>query len=452
MMMMASTLKSYGINAVRRLALKSRSSPASSSALTAVVFSDHYNNRQHLHLPHIEGLRTVVSLRQFSSNSQGGGGGGGGIGRKQQQQQQQNQPKAFRPRRRASPTYRPIIQASSSSSLQKKTKKKKEWMPGNDHKFVTLGEVKNPKDELEAEFGPLAAGVIRQMRKDNRNTHLKSKEDDLHEEELRAIDYWTSERGSTEELVFERRAFEQDSDQERQEFYANLERELKRANKYDLDFDNDVYKTFKKNPLAEKEKFNRLFEGARGLEDLEEDNDDDEDPDLVFDKNQLAHGEWSEMLVDVRRGTKLWRGGRLESYRALVIGGNCNGCAGFGIGKSPDAMKAVELAGRNSKRNIFFVDRHQGDGLTRDLVGKMNSCKVIVRATDNGLRGNELCAEILMRFGITNAVCKAHGNRHPWNVVRATFKALLTHESLEDIALKRGKRIVSIERALRMQI
>ena len=158
------------------------------------------------------------------------------------------------------------------------------------------------------------------------------------------------------------------------------------------------------------------------------------------------------MLVGVNRGIKLWRGGRLESYRALMIGGNCNGCGGFGIGKSTDPIKAVELAGRRAKRNIFFVDRYQGNGLTQDLVGKMNSTKVIIRATDNGLRGNELCTEILKRFGITNAVAKAHGKRHPWNVVRATFKALVNHESIEEISLKRGKRLVSMDRAMRMQI
>jgi small subunit ribosomal protein S5 len=441
MMMMASSLlkPSLGLNAVKRLAARSRCCPAA-----AGVF---------LLPPPTEGAVVGVSLRQFSSNPQGGGGGGG-YGSSGDGGRKQNQPtKSFRPRRRSLANYRPIKAAAAGGGRKKK---KKEWMPGNDQKFATLGQVKNPRDELEAAYGPLAARVICQMRKDNRiraTGVLEGNEYDFHEEELRAIDYWTAERGSTEELVFERRAFEQDTEQERQAFLANLQQELKDADKYDLDIDNDVYKVFKKNPLAEKEELNLLFEGARSLEDrLEDIDNEDEEPELVFEKNQLAHGEWSEMMVDVRRGNKLWRGGRIESFRALVIGGNCNGCAGFGIGKAPDPMKAVELAGRNTKRNIFFVDRYQGDGLTRDLVGTMNSCKVIIRATDNGLRGNELCQEILMRFGITNAVCKAYGNRHPWNVVRATFKALLTHESLEDIALKRGKRIVSIERAMRMQI
>jgi small subunit ribosomal protein S5 len=149
---------------------------------------------------------------------------------------------------------------------------------------------------------------------------------------------------------------------------------------------------------------------------------------------------------------KLWRGGRLESYRALVIGGNLNGCGGFGFGKATEAKKALEKASRMCKRNIFFVERYKNHSLTRDLVGKQNSCIVQIRSTDNGIRGHPLICDILLRFGITNAVCKSHGNRNPYNVVRATFKALMTHESIEEIALKRGRRIVSIDRAMRMQI
>jgi small subunit ribosomal protein S5 len=159
-----------------------------------------------------------------------------------------------------------------------------------------------------------------------------------------------------------------------------------------------------------------------------------------------------ELLIRTDRVCKMWRGGRIESYRALVIGGNLNGCAGFGVGKAFEPEDAVELASRMARRNIFFVDRYRNRSLTRDLMGRQNSCKVYLRATDNGLRGNPLCTEILKLMGITNVVAKAHGNRNHYNVVRATFKALQTHESLDEIALKRGVRLVNLQKAKRLQI
>jgi small subunit ribosomal protein S5 len=339
----------------------------------------------------------------------------------------------FRPRRKSSRNYRPLKAGG--------VKKKKDWSPANDHKFVDLSAGSaDPKDELEATFGAVAAGVLKDMR--HESLHPTDAEDDL-----RLADYWTAESGTTEEKVFERRALARQSPEERARFFEDIDEAIREGESVSMDFEDDTLREYKDPSADDKNEFNHLLE-----DDGMDEDDDDDDNENRIDVNQLAHGEWSEMLVGVNRSIKLWRGGRLESYRALMIAGNCNGCGGFGIGKSPDPIKAVTLAGRKAKRNIFFVDRYQGDGLTQDLVGKMNSTKVIIRATDNGLRGNELCTEILKRFGITNAAAKAYGNRHPWNVVRATMKALLTHESIEDIALKRGKRLVSVDRAMRMQI
>jgi small subunit ribosomal protein S5 len=363
-----------------------------------------------------------ASWRAFSSSESGAGRSIGAGSR------------SFRPRR-------PSTKTIPSLKMTATKKKKRDPMRGNNSRLVTLGSVPNARDELEAAFGPLAADVIRDVQR-RRQENLTANEE--LEEALRIVDYFNSPDGSTEDLVGQRRAMALQgltNPTARNEFMAEVDDAIKEGQLLNMD-------------LLDFEKEDKVAEDD--LSDLFNEEDDgnmeDRDPDTTLDRNQLAHGDWSEMLVTVDRTTKLWRGGRLESYRALVVGGNMNGCGGFGIGKSLDPLVAVDIAGRRSKRNIFFVDRYQGNGLTRDLVGKQNSCVVTIRATDNGLRGNELCAEILARFGITNCVSKSHGNRNPFNVVRATFKALLTHESLEDISLKRGKRIVSLDRAMRMQV
>ncbi len=145
-------------------------------------------------------------------------------------------------------------------------------------------------------------------------------------------------------------------------------------------------------------------------------------------------------------------GGRKGSYRALAIGGNGNGCGGFAVGKAENMDIAIELAVRNTRKNPYFVERFQGCMLTRNLAGKHNSCKVALRTTSDGLKGNDLVSSILLHFGITHCNSKTHGNRNDYNVVYATFKALMTHESLEEIALKRGRRLISVERARRLQV
>jgi small subunit ribosomal protein S5 len=343
-------------------------------------------------------------------------------------------PQGFRPRRRPARGYRPVKPV---------TKKARDLIPNNDRKFVTIGNVANPRDELEAEFGPIGAQIFRDMQGEKANAGAT---DDPIEDQLRMADYLTAEPGSVEDLMVQRRfKMEALTEDEHEQFLEDLDEFVRKGQEVSMMPDDTDYIPPKKS------KNEKVTSNLRIGEDQKSDMNEEE-PEVRLDPNQHVHGEWSEMLITVGRTTKLWRGGRLESYRALVIGGNTNGCGGFGIGKSWDPVLAVDVAGRNCKKNIFFVDRYQNDGITRDLVGKQNSCIAKVMSRDNGLHGNPLMREILKRFGITNASCKAHGNRNPFNVVRATFKALMTHESLEDIALKRGKRILSLDRAMRMQV
>lgn len=348
--------------------------------------------------------------------------------------------RAFRPRRPIPKTYRPIKPGP---------KKVIDSKPGNDHRFVEL----KGDDSLKTPLGPLAHDLIDTVRKERERKLIgQIPYDDSVEEELRMMDYYLSEDGSLEDKVFERRALNRDieTEEERQEFLDKMEEFVKDANlrdlgadhyfdkKYDAVLDAKYAKSMKKLPFVDP----RETRNQVGKE--------EHDFDTHIDPNQLAFGDWSEMLISVDRTSKLWRGGRLYSYRALLIGGNLNGCGGFGLGKAKEPVEAVAKASRVCKRNIFFMEPHQGDGLTRDLVGIQNNCKVVIRRTNNGLRGNPLVSEILKRYGIVNAQSKAYGRRTPLNVVQATFKALLTHESLEDIALKRGRRLISLDRAMRL--
>ena len=160
------------------------------------------------------------------------------------------------------------------------------------------------------------------------------------------------------------------------------------------------------------------------------------------------------MWKRVDRVQKVIRGGLTVRFRSLVVGGNANGVAGFGIGKAATPVEATGKAVRMCKRNIFFIDRYLGSGLISDLVGKQNSCRVYLRSVpcDYGMKGHPLVSQILKYAGIADCSSKSHGNRNQFNVVRATFKALMTNESLEEIALKRGKRLLNMERARRLEV
>lgn len=262
--------------------------------------------------------------------------------------------------------------------------------------------------------------------------YLSSQGDEAHQHEssLRIADYLTAKPGSTEDLVGRRRAFMHSSPSEQKLLESQLELLLEEADK---DTWQDI--SWNQPPSNEKETYSNMTSTQ-------------EDP------MQKAFGDWSETIVRVDRVQKVQRGGTMVRYRALVIGGNLNGCAGFGVAKANAPNEASAAAARIAKRNLFFVDRYNGSGLTSSLAGRHNSCKVTLRAVNpnRGLSGHPLVTEILKYFGISDCAAKSHGNRNVYNVVRATFKAIMTHESLEDVALKRGKRLMNLERAKRLKI
>jgi len=220
----------------------------------------------------------------------------------------------------------------------------------------------------------------------------------------------------------------------------------------------NVQKEDMNNYLKEKERTKKYDMLAR--ED-EHEKDREEKPDEILemiknnqDPNQEAFGPWGECTIKVDRVQKVERGGTTVRYRALVIGGNGNGAAGFGVGKALSPNEAIIKACKHCKRNVFYIDRYLNSGLSYDLAGKHNSCRVQLRAVtpDYGLHGHPLICEILKYAGISDATSKSHGNRNPYNVVYATFKALMTHESLEDIAMKRGLKLLNLQRARRLGV
>ncbi|CAM9563093.1 unnamed protein product [Discosporangium mesarthrocarpum] len=163
----------------------------------------------------------------------------------------------------------------------------------------------------------------------------------------------------------------------------------------------------------------------------------------------LAQGDWSEILVQTDRVHKTIKGGMVVSYRALVCVGNLQGLGGFAVGKSSSPAQAVVIASRKAKmlRNLIYVDRYKQTSLVHDVVGKHNSCKAYIwaRPPGYGMRASGIVRDILYNIGITDAGAKLVGNRNRYSMVRAIFNALSQHEGIQTTAMKRGKRILSLQ-------
>ena len=61
-------------------------------------------------------------------------------------------------------------------------------------------------------------------------------------------------------------------------------------------------------------------------------------------KLQVPKSDWQERVVAVQRVTKVVKGGKKMSFRAVVVVGNEQGKVGVGVGKATDVINAVKKA------------------------------------------------------------------------------------------------------------
>lgn len=74
-----------------------------------------------------------------------------------------------------------------------------------------------------------------------------------------------------------------------------------------------------------------------------------------MDRDQRPNDDFSERVVQVSRVTKVVKGGRQLSYRALVVVGDMKGHVGVGVGKAKEVSEAITKAAMNGRRNLVTV-------------------------------------------------------------------------------------------------
>src|SRR5471032_1735520 len=156
--------------------------------------------------------------------------------------------------------------------------------------------------------------------------------------------------------------------------------------------------------------------------------------------------EFIDKLVHINRVAKVVKGGRRFAFAALVVIGDQKGRVGFGHGKAREVPEAIRKATESAKRNLTRVALREGRTLHHDIAGRHGAGRVYLRAAPAGtdiIAGGPMRA-VFETLGIQDVVAKSIGSSNPYNMVRATFDALLKLQSPKDTAARRGKKIGDI--------
>lgn len=152
-----------------------------------------------------------------------------------------------------------------------------------------------------------------------------------------------------------------------------------------------------------------------------------------------------EQLINVRRVSKVVKGGRIFGFSALTVVGDGEGRVGMGRGKAREVPVAVQKAMEDARRNMFKIQL-TGKTIQYPMVGRHGAARVMLRPASEGtgiIAGGAMRA-VFEVLGVQNVLAKVIGTTNPVNVTRATIRALRDMRGARYVAKKRGKSAAEI--------
>ena len=163
----------------------------------------------------------------------------------------------------------------------------------------------------------------------------------------------------------------------------------------------------------------------------------------IIDASNL---ELEDSVVNIKRVTKVVKGGRNMRFAALVVVGDENGHVGAGLGKAAEVPEAIRKAKEDAIKKLVKVDINENGSIPYDYTGKFGSASVLLKSSPEGtgIIAGGPARKVLELAGYKNIRTKSLGSNNKQNVVLATIEGLKAIKSPEEIAKLRGKSLDEI--------
>jgi small subunit ribosomal protein S5 len=159
----------------------------------------------------------------------------------------------------------------------------------------------------------------------------------------------------------------------------------------------------------------------------------------VVKKQNETDSQWTEKVVQVRRVTKVVKGGKRLSFRVITIVGDGEGKVGVGVGKSADVVGAIQKGMSDARKNLIDVPIVDTT-IPHPVTSRFGSASVLVKPArqGTGVIAGGAVRIVLEAAGIKNATAKCLGSKSPLNNARAAVQALQELRTIEQISESRG--------------
>lgn len=146
-----------------------------------------------------------------------------------------------------------------------------------------------------------------------------------------------------------------------------------------------------------------------------------------------------ERVVKIRRCAAVVKGGRRFSFAAMTVVGDGNGKVGWGYGKANEVPPSVEKANKQASRQMVAINLVDGT-IPHIVKGHYGAGRVILvpAAAGTGIIAGQAVRAVCEAAGMKNILTKCYGTTNPITLVKATFDALQSLRTRQEIERLRG--------------
>ena len=154
----------------------------------------------------------------------------------------------------------------------------------------------------------------------------------------------------------------------------------------------------------------------------------------------LSEPKLVERLIKISRVSKVTKGGKKLSFRAVVVVGDENGKVGVGIAKAADVVNAFKKAKTDGRKNLIELPLTKSLSIPHNVMGTFGACKVIMRPSieGSGVIAGGAVRIVLEVAGVKNVIAKQLGSNNLLNNARASINALENLTTKSETSKKRN--------------
>jgi|TARA_B110000003_G_C16581184_1_gene508153 small subunit ribosomal protein S5 len=143
-----------------------------------------------------------------------------------------------------------------------------------------------------------------------------------------------------------------------------------------------------------------------------------------------------ERLIKVSRVSKVTKGGKKLSFRAIVVIGDEKGQVGVGVAKADDVVNAFKKAKADGHKNLIVLPITKSLTIPHNVEGQFGACKVIMRPSieGSGVIAGGAVRIVLEVAGVKNVIAKQLGSNNLLNNARAAICALENLTTKSEVA------------------